>query len=89
MSDQQESLLVFPCQFPIKMMGRDDPGFVDAAIRLVEKHAGAISPDNIRCAPSSKGNFVSITITITAESQAQLDNIYHDLSDHEQILVAL
>jgi putative lipoic acid-binding regulatory protein len=71
------------------MMGRDDSEFRETALLLIEKHAGEIRPDDIRSAPSSKGNFVSITITITAESQAQLDNIYHELSNHEQILVAL
>jgi hypothetical protein len=66
MTDQQENLLEFPCSFPIKMMGRDDPEFRETAILLVEKHAGEISPDDIRSAPSSKGNFIAITITITA-----------------------
>lgn len=89
MTDQPESLLVFPCRFPIKIMGRDAPDFYETALELVEKHAGKVNPDDVRNAPSSKGNFVSLTITITAESQPQLDAIYRELSDHEQILVAL
>jgi len=89
MTDQPENLLVFPCRFPIKVMGREAPGFYKTAVELVEKHAGNVDPDDIRNAPSSKGNFVSLTITITAESQEQLDAIYRELSDHEQILVAL
>lgn len=87
--DRKENLLVFPCSFPIKMMGRDEPEFRETAVRILERHAGDIAPDNIRVAPSSKGNFVSITATITAESQEQLDDIYRELSDNEHILVAL
>lgn len=89
MTDQPEKLLVFPCRFPIKVMGRDNPEFHEIAVKLVEKHAGNVDAGDIRNAPSSKGNFVSLTITITAESQDQLDAIYRDLSEHEQILVAL
>jgi putative lipoic acid-binding regulatory protein len=90
MSDTpDESLLEFPCRFPIKMMGRKDDGFRKIAIDLVEKHAGTIADGDISEAPSSKGNFVSITVTIMATSREQLDDIYHELTASEHILVAL
>ena len=90
MSDAtDESLLEFPCRFPIKMMGRDSEHFRRVAIELVETHAGKIPEDSITESSSSNGNFVSITVTIDAQSQEQLDNIYRALSDHEDVLVAL
>jgi len=87
--DNQESLLEFPCEFPIKMMGRVDGDFQNIAVVLVERHAGKITNDAIKTAPSRKGNFLSVTVTIVAESQEQLDNIYRDLTEHDEILVAL
>ena len=84
-----DTLMEFPCEFPIKMMGRDQESFRKAAIELVEAHAGKVGEDAIATAASSKGNFVSITITINAESQQQLDDIYRALTAHEEILVAL
>ncbi len=84
-----ESLLEFPCEFPIKIMGRDDPEFREAALFVVEKHAGKVTDDAIRSSTSTHGNFVSITVTITATSQQQLDDIYRDLTAHDQVLVAL
>lgn len=90
MSDKpEESLLEFPCRFPIKMMGRDGDTFRQVAIELVETHTGKIPADAISESHSRKGNFLSITVTIDAESQQQLDNIYQALCDHEEILVAL
>ena len=71
------------------MMGRDQPRFHDAARSIIERHAGAVSEDAWRSTTSSKANFVSVTVTISATSQAQLDSIYEDLSAHEEILVAL
>ena len=71
------------------MMGRDEPKFRDAAVSVVEQHAGTIDDDAIRTAISRHGNFLSITITIEAQSQGQLDDIYRDLTEHEDILVAL
>ncbi len=85
----EESLLKFPCAFPIKMMGRDTPEFRQTARALVEKHTGPISESAINDALSRKGNFVSITITIDALSQEQLDDIYRDVSSHEDVLMAL
>jgi len=85
----EESLLEFPCRFPIKMMGRESESFRRDAIRLVERHTGHIDDADISEAASSKGNFVSITVTITATSRRQLDDIYRDLSASEAVLVAL
>ena len=90
MSDTPEqSLLEFPCRFPIKIMGRSGDDFREAALEIVEKHVGPITHDDISEAPSSKGNFVSITVTISATSREQLDGIYHELTASEHVLVAL
>ena len=70
-------------------MGRDQESFRHAAVLLVEQHAGKLPDDAIRMSTSRNGNFLSITITIEAKSQDQLDNIYNDLSNHEAVLVAL
>jgi putative lipoic acid-binding regulatory protein len=86
---KDDKLLEFPCEFPIKMMGRDQPEFREAAVALIEQHAGEVHGNAIRTALSRKGNFLSITITIKAESQQQLDDIYRDLTEHDEILVAL
>ena len=86
---KQDTLLEFPCEFPIKMMGRNEPVFHAAARSIVERHVGSLSDEAIRLSHSRNENFVSLTITITASSQAQLDDIYRELSASEDVLVAL
>ena len=85
----EESVIEFPCQFPIKMMGRDTPEFRATARALVEKHAGPVADDAVQTALSRNARFVSVTVTIEAESQEQLDNIYRDVSSHDDVLMAL
>ena len=87
MSD--ESLLEFPCEFPIKMMGRDTSDFRATARALVEKHAGEVADEAVKASLSRNGRFVSITVTITATSREQLDAIYHEVTAHEDVLMAL
>ncbi|HSG97953.1 MAG TPA: DUF493 domain-containing protein [Woeseiaceae bacterium] len=84
-----ESAIEFPCSFPIKMMGRDTPEFRATARNLVERHVGDLNDGAIQTAQSRNGNFVSVTVTITATSQEQLDAIYMDVSSHEDVLMAL
>ena len=86
---EQEQLLKFPCSFPIKVMGRDEGDFRNTVIQIVRQHVADLSDSDVRSAPSSKGNFVSVTITIQAESQQQLDAIYGDLSSHDDVLFSL
>lgn len=88
-TDTEASALEFPCDFPIKMMGRDREAFYDAARGVVEEHAGPLGEDAVRTASSRNGRFVSMTVTIRAESRQQLDAIYRAASAHEEILVAL
>ena len=71
------------------MMGRDDGEFGDTAVGLIEQHVGEIAADSIQTSKSRNGNFLSVTVTIDAQSQEQLDKIYNDLSNHEDVLIAL
>ena len=84
-----ETLLEFPCDFPIKAMGRDTPEFHATVRELVEAHTGPLEDERIQTAISRKGNFVSITITVNAQSQEQLDEIYRAITAHDDVLMAL
>jgi putative lipoic acid-binding regulatory protein len=84
-----DDLFRFPCEFPIKVMGRDSESFRTLTLAIVERHAGSLAPDRISERASSKGRFLSLTYTIEAVSRAQLDSIYQDLTDSGVVLVAL
>lgn len=86
MSDD-ESLLQFPTELPVKVFGRNDPAFRDAVIAIVEAHYGeayAIAEQQ-----SKQASYLSFTITVRAESRAQIDALYRDLVAHELVLMAL
>lgn len=83
------SVIEFPCEFPIKMMGRDTPEFRAIARGLVENHVGPVAEESIYINLSAKGTFISMTVTVTATSQQQLDDIYRDVSGHDDVLIAL
>ena len=85
----EESPLTFPCEFPIKVMGRDTPGFRNTARALVENHVGVVDDERVQAATSRNGRFVSVTVTITATSQDLLDDIYRDVTAHDDVLMAL
>lgn len=84
-----ESLLEFPCDFPLKVMGRNEAGFREVVVALVETHVGTLASDRISERKSRDGNFLALTIMLRAQSQAQLDDIYEALSSHDRILMVL
>jgi putative lipoic acid-binding regulatory protein len=88
-SEEKTSLLEFPCRFPIKAMGRNSDDFEEIVTAIVMTHAELWPDEPIRSAPSSEGNFVSITAVIEARSQPQLDTIYQALTDCDQVMMAL
>ncbi|MBT8087809.1 MAG: DUF493 domain-containing protein [Gammaproteobacteria bacterium] len=85
----EEFAIEFPCEFPIKMMGRDSAEFRELARSIVEAHAGAVDDSRVTAAVSRNGRFVSVTVTITATSQQQLDDIYQAATAHDDVLMAL
>ena len=85
----KQSLLEFPCRFPIKAMGRQSEEFEMLVPRIVLEHAELWPDEPVRSVPSKAGNFVSVTAVIEARSQQQLDAIYSDLTDCVQVLMAL
>ena len=86
---QDESVWEFPCEFPIKVMGRADSDFVETVIKLVSKHAPEVDKSRVALRESKQGNYVSVTVTVTATSKQQLDNIYLELNGHEAVLMTL
>jgi uncharacterized protein len=83
------SLLKFPCDFPLKVMGRRSDDFRSIVLGIVQKHAGAIEPERIEERPSSDGNYLSLTCTFAAQSREQLDALYQELTSCERVLVVL
>jgi putative lipoic acid-binding regulatory protein len=87
--DEEETLLEFPCDFPIKVMGKAEPGFEAMVVELISRHAPGIPETAVNSRSSKGGKWVSVTVTLRAESKAQLDAIYLDLSAHEKVVMAL
>lgn len=88
MSDRP-TLLEFPCDFPLKIMGRAEDGFAQAIASVVLVHAPDFDPGAIEMRPSKAGNYLALTCTIRATSQAQLDALYRALSSHPMVKVVL
>jgi putative lipoic acid-binding regulatory protein len=84
--DDSKSLLEFPCRFPVKIMGRDQPEFEDHVVELISQHTGPIASTDITVRTSSKGKFIALTVTVEAESRDQLDAIYQTLSASEHVV---
>ena len=84
-----ETLLEFPVDFPIKIMGAANEAFRSRAIGIVTRHFGAPDPSRIEERPSRGGRYLGLTITVRAESRAQLDAAYLELSACPDVLVAL
>jgi putative lipoic acid-binding regulatory protein len=86
---EQAQGLEFPCDYPIKAMGRSEEAFALAVVEIVSRHVGPVSEDQVRSRASNAGNFQSITVTIRVESRSQLEAIYQALADHELVLWTL
>lgn len=81
--------LTFPCDFPLKIMGRAQPDFDSLVVEIVLRHVGNVREGAISVRESRGGKYVSVTVTVRAESQDQLDGLYRELSAHERILMVL
>lgn len=90
MADEiRPTLIEFPCDFPIKIMGARVDDFAQAVVAVVLNHAPDFDPATVQMRPSRKGNYLALTCTVRAVSQAQLDALYRELSAHPLVKVVL
>lgn len=87
--NEQDTLMDFPCDFPIKAMGQSDSQFEALVVSMVRKHAPDLGEGAVRSVDSKGGKYLSVTVTVRATSREQLDNIYRELTACEQVLMAL
>ena len=84
-----ETLLQFPCTFPIKAMGAADSDIEATVLEILSRHAPDLAPDAVTTRLSSGGRWLAVTARVRAQSQAQLDAIYRELTAHELVVYAL
>ena len=87
--DPQKPLLTFPCEFPMKVMGRREDGFAQLVSGIVMRHAPDWDPATIEMRSSKQGRYLSLTVTIQARSREQLDALYSELSGHPMVIMVL
>jgi len=83
------TLLEFPCDFPLKIMGATAADFAQTIAAVVVKHAPDFDAASMEMRPSKAGNYLSLTCTVRAVSQQQLDALYRELTSHPMVKVVL
>jgi len=81
------SLLTFPCELPIKVLGRNEAAFRETAIAIVRAHYG--DEHSVAEQSSREGSYLSLTITVRAASREQIDAVYNELVAAPEILMVL
>lgn len=86
---EADTLLEFPCDFPLKIMGATRDGFAQAVVGVVLKHAPDFDPAGVEMRPSKAGNYLSLTCNVRATSKPQLDALYRELTAHPWVKIVL
>ena len=84
-----DSLIEYPCDFPIKVFGQQNAGFAKAVLEVVTKHDVNFNAATMEMRASKTARYISLTCTVRANSRQQLDAIYQDLCDHPMVVMVL
>lgn len=85
----EQSLIEYPSAFPIKVMGENVDGFVHAVTQVAEQFDPTFDAGTVELRPSKGGKYLGVTITVTATSREQLDELYRTLTTHPMVKVVL
>jgi hypothetical protein len=89
MPENDAPVLAFPCEFPIKVMGKTQAGYAQSVTEVVKRHAPDFDPATLEMRSSREGKYLSLTCTIRAVSREQLDELYRELCDHPMVTMVL
>jgi len=84
-----DSLLEYPCEFPLKVFGLQQAGFAQAVLEVVSRHDPGFTAASMEMRASKNARYISLTCTINATSREQLDALYQELCDHPSIVMVL
>jgi putative lipoic acid-binding regulatory protein len=84
-----DTLIEYPSDFPIKVMGAMHDAFAETIVDVVLQHDPTFHSGKVEMRPSTKGTYLSLTVTVRATSREQLDNLYRALSSHPMVKVVL
>ena len=84
-----QSLIEYPCRFPIKVMGLNADGFVHAMVEIARRFDPEYDAATVELRPSKGDKYLGVTLTINATSREQLDELYRTLSTHPMVKMAL
>ena len=85
----RETLLEFPCVFPLKVIGRNVAEFEGEVLTIIRKHVPELQRENVTRRSSAGNKYLALTITFIADNQMQLDELYLELNRHELVLMTL
>ena len=85
----EDSPLVFPCDIPVKVFGRNDEAFRATVRAIMRAHFADLSDEQIAERPSRADSYLSLTIVVRAESRAQIDAAYRELTAHDDVMMVL
>ena len=85
----RETLLKFPCVFPLKVIGRNVAEFEGEVLTIIQKHVPDAQRENVTRRPSAGNKYLALTVTFVADNQMQLDELYLELNRHELVLMTL
>lgn len=77
---ENKSIMEFPCEFPIKIIGHTSPEFEIEVLSIIRKHVSELKETAVQSRPSKNGKYQAVTVTIVATSREQLDTIYRELT---------
>ena len=86
---ESESLIEYPCDFPLKIFGQQHPDFAQSVLEVVLTHAPDFVASSMEMRASKTARYISLTCTIRATSRKQLDAVYQDLCSHPLVKMVL
>jgi putative lipoic acid-binding regulatory protein len=88
-SPVNESLIEYPCDFPLKIFGKQHADFAQTILKIVHKHDPSFLAESMEMRSSKNARYISLTCTISATSREQLDAVYTELSGHPMVTMIL
>lgn len=85
----EDSLMTFPCDFAVKVMGENSNDYANTVLSVCQKHVKGVTGQSLHTRPSRNGKYIAVTVQLVATSRRQLDDLYIELNNNQQTKMAL